>query len=78
MKGESATKSGIDFIALAIPEVIAILIAGAIANKTGHYVCGFQYPGLGYSGFNASHRSNSWSLVLLSLPLDPASSVGSV
>lgn len=38
VKGVSATKSGIDFIALAIPEVIAILIAGAIANKTGHYV----------------------------------------
>lgn len=38
VKGVSATKSGIDFIALAIPEVIAILIAAAIATKTGHYV----------------------------------------
>ncbi|KAL9122049.1 MAG: hypothetical protein Q9187_001396 [Circinaria calcarea] len=38
VQGVSATRSGIDFIALALPEVFAILIAGAIANRTGHYV----------------------------------------
>ena len=37
-KGVSATISGIQFIPLAFPEVLAIVVAGAIVTKTGHYV----------------------------------------
>ena len=37
-QGVSATQSGISFISLAFPEIIAIMASGAIATKTGHYV----------------------------------------
>ena len=38
VEGVSATQSGVRFIALAFPEVLAIVIMGAIVTKTGLYV----------------------------------------
>ena len=38
VQGVSATTSGIRFIALALPEIMAIVVSGAIVSKTGHYV----------------------------------------
>ena len=38
VQGVSATKSGIRFIALALPEIVAIVVSGAIVSKIGHYV----------------------------------------
>ena len=37
VQGVSATKSGVNFIALAFPEVLAIVIVGLIVTKTGFY-----------------------------------------
>ncbi|KAL8753064.1 MAG: hypothetical protein Q9199_005309 [Rusavskia elegans] len=37
-QGVSASTSGVRFIALALPEVVAIVITGALVTKTGHYV----------------------------------------
>ncbi|KAL8828972.1 MAG: hypothetical protein Q9170_006372, partial [Blastenia crenularia] len=42
-QGVSASTSGVRFIALALPEVVAIVITGALVTKTGHYV-GFNFP----------------------------------
>lgn len=38
VQGTSATKSGIRFIALALPEIVAIVVSGAIVSMVGHYV----------------------------------------
>ena len=38
VQSKSATQSGIRFISLAVPEVVAIVIIGAVVTKTGHYV----------------------------------------
>ena len=34
----TATKSGIRFIALALPEIVAIVVSGAVVSKIGYYV----------------------------------------
>lgn len=44
VQGVSATTSGVRFIPLAFPEVIAIVISGALTSVTGHYVR--QHPRL--------------------------------
>ena len=36
--GQSAIKSGVNFIALAFPELIGIMISGALTTRFGHYV----------------------------------------
>lgn len=38
VQGTSPTKSGIRFIALALPEIVAIVISGAIVSMVGHSV----------------------------------------
>ena len=40
-KGVSAESSGIKFLALAVPQVVATIVAGGFTTKTGHYV---RYP----------------------------------
>lgn len=36
--GASALRSGVEFLALAVPQVVATVVAGGLATKTGHYV----------------------------------------
>jgi hypothetical protein len=38
VQGVSATESGVRFIALVLPEIVAILVSGVIVSKIGHYV----------------------------------------
>ncbi|KAL8885538.1 MAG: hypothetical protein Q9192_006629 [Flavoplaca navasiana] len=38
VRSASALRSGVDFLALAVPQVIATVLAGGLATKTGHYV----------------------------------------
>ncbi|KAL8704581.1 MAG: hypothetical protein Q9201_002273 [Fulgogasparrea decipioides] len=38
VQGVSATKSGIRFIPLALPEIVAIVVSGAFVSKVGYYV----------------------------------------
>lgn len=38
VQGVSATQSGVRFIALAFPEVLAIVLMGVVVTKTGYYV----------------------------------------
>ena len=38
MQGLSAAESGIKFIPLAFPEVVAIILVGVVVNRYGHYV----------------------------------------
>lgn len=37
-QGASATSSGARYLSLVLPEIVAIVITGAIVSKTGHYV----------------------------------------
>ncbi|KAL9011752.1 MAG: hypothetical protein Q9180_009162 [Flavoplaca navasiana] len=37
VRSASALRSGVDFLALAVPQVIATVLAGGLATKTGHY-----------------------------------------
>ncbi|KAL8698458.1 MAG: hypothetical protein Q9224_001844 [Gallowayella concinna] len=38
VRSASALRSGVDFLALAVPQVVATIMAGGLATKTGHYV----------------------------------------
>lgn len=38
IKGSSPTKSGLQFMALALPQIFALILAGALTTKWGHYV----------------------------------------
>lgn len=38
MLGGSALRSGVDFLTLSIPQVIATVVAGSLTTKYGHYV----------------------------------------
>ncbi|KAH9863980.1 hypothetical protein J1614_009913 [Plenodomus biglobosus] len=38
IKGSSPTKSGLEFMALALPQIVFIVIAGAVATQWGYYV----------------------------------------
>ena len=40
MQAVSATTSGIRFIPLALPEIVAIVASGALVDKVGYYVSG--------------------------------------
>ncbi|KAL8755570.1 MAG: hypothetical protein Q9184_004761 [Pyrenodesmia sp. 2 TL-2023] len=44
-KGASALRSGVQFLALAVPQVVATVMAGGLATKTGHYVFYAPVPG---------------------------------
>ncbi|CAF9937715.1 MAG: hypothetical protein HETSPECPRED_000625 [Heterodermia speciosa] len=38
VQGGSALRSGVEFLALAVPQVVATVLAGGLATKSGHYV----------------------------------------
>ena len=53
-QGVSAAQSGIRFIPLAFPEVVAILLTAVVINKTGHYVNLKTY---GFSGLKKADKT---------------------
>ena len=42
--GHSPLKSGVDYISLAVPQMIGLLAGGAITTATGHYIAKTVYP----------------------------------
>jgi hypothetical protein len=49
IKGSSATKSGLEFMALALPQIVFVILSGAVVTNWGYYVSSLHfYTNLAY------------------------------
>lgn len=57
-QGASATSSGAKYLSLILPEIVAVVVTGAIVSKFGHYIpfmiSGAMHRRLGYRATNAN------------------------